>query len=176
MTDKGIFQLACKYRTAIDEAFNNGEFRNLRPFNNFPYGCCGETSYLLAEYLRRHRIHTLWISNNRDNWSHAWLVVKDKRVTTPEPIVHDLSEIADVLKGYGCDNSIMVNDNYSYEDIENGLIIDITSDQFDDYNLPVFVDYMDEFHESFDFMRAVNLSKEGYPYDREIYSIVDKYL
>ena len=62
MMDERIFQLACKVRTAIDGAYNNGEFRNIKPFNNFPHGCCGETSYLLVEYLRRHRVQTLWIS------------------------------------------------------------------------------------------------------------------
>lgn len=37
-------------------------------------------------------------------------------------------------------------------DLNNGLIIDITSDQFDDCENPVYIGQMDDFHQTFDFI------------------------
>jgi len=176
MTDKRIFQLASQFRKAIDIAFDKGCFEQRKPFCDFPYACCGLTSYLLARYLIEHNVQTLWISNDREGWTHAWLVVNDQRVSIPRNRVTDMSEIADVLKSYGMKGSKVVNNNYSYKDIEKGLIIDITGDQFDDYDIPVYVGYMDDFHASFDYLGATDLSKEGYPCDEDIYSIISDFL
>lgn len=174
MTDKRIIQLACKFREAIDAARAEGKFDNISPFDEFPDNCCGETSYLLARFLIEYDIETLWISNDREGWTHAWLVVKDKRVTEPEGFDYP-DYMQSTLQRYGMNNT-HIGDNYSYEDVKNGLIIDITGDQFDDYDSPVFVGNMDEFHASFDFRGATDLSKEGYPYEKRIYSIIEKYL
>ena len=58
MTDSEIKQLAEKYRKAIESAHKKGLFVNELGFENFPRGSCGETCYLLAEYLRRSEIDT----------------------------------------------------------------------------------------------------------------------
>ena len=54
--------------------------------------------------------------------------------------------------------------------IKNGLIIDITGDQFDE--APVYVGYMDDFHKRFDFVAA--FEHEGLPNDEyvELYEII----
>ena len=43
---------------------------------------------------------------------------------------------------------------YEAEDLIDGLIIDITADQFDDYNIPVYVGPIDTFHQTFDLIQA----------------------
>ena len=45
---------------------------------------------------------------------------------------------------------------YTVEDLQNGLIIDITADQFDDFDIPVYVGYMIPFHSTFEFRQAHN--------------------
>lgn len=47
-------------------------------FNDFPRGCCGDTSNLLAKYLSEYNISPVYvwgINNNRQ--SHAWLEYQD---------------------------------------------------------------------------------------------------
>lgn len=78
MTDQQIKTLAIKYRTAIEVAQSNGLFVHDIGFDDFPTGSCGDASYLLAEYLRREGVETIWYSDERGEWSHAWLVVKDR--------------------------------------------------------------------------------------------------
>ena len=44
--------------------------------------------------------------------------------------------------------------NYKQTDLTNGLIIDITGDQFEDYDIPVYVGKIDNFHRSFKLVAA----------------------
>jgi hypothetical protein len=43
-----IFELATRFRRAIESAHSKGVFRNDIRFNDFPTGSCGDESYLLA--------------------------------------------------------------------------------------------------------------------------------
>ena len=43
---------------------------------------------------------------------------------------------------------------YNETDLSNGLIIDITADQFEDFDEPVYVGGLDYFHNSFVFVQA----------------------
>lgn len=65
MTDKRIEQLAHRFRQAIDAAYRAHEFRDDFRFKKFPTGCCGDTSYLLAEYLLQSGSETIWVSLQR---------------------------------------------------------------------------------------------------------------
>lgn len=56
MTNQRIEQLAHKFQQAIDTAYRANEFRDDFRFKVFPTGCCGDTSYLLAEYLLKKRL------------------------------------------------------------------------------------------------------------------------
>ena len=157
MTDQQIKALAIKYRAAIEVAHSNGLFVHDIGFDDFPTGSCGDVSYLLAEYLRREGVETIWYSAERGKWSHAWLVVKDRRVKPPTPRSFSWpDELRGVVARYGVQQSEEEVDITRYEakDLEKGLIIDITGDQFDDYEVPVYVGLVDVFHRSFDFIQA----------------------
>lgn len=105
MTDRNIEELATKYRNALEHACRDGRFSYDFSFKKFPHGCCGDTCYLLGEFLKRKRIETIWYSAQRGDWSHAWLVVKDNRVSDPTPrTVSWPKEIQAVVAGYGVEN------------------------------------------------------------------------
>lgn len=155
MKDQEIGAVAERYRLAIEAAHNDNQFAQDIKFKNFPTACCGDTCDLLAEYFKRHGVDTIQVSASRGFATHAWLVVKDARII--EPIRRSFSwpeEIRDVLTKYGVENPSQEIDiaRYKLSDIKNGLIIDITADQFLDYNIPVYVGAMDAFHASFNFV------------------------
>ena len=83
MMDSEIRKLSSRFRSAIVAAHKDGKLSSDVIFSKFPHGCCGDTCYLLAEYLRSYGIETIWYSAERGEWSHAWLVVKDERVNKP---------------------------------------------------------------------------------------------
>lgn len=156
MTDKRIMSLANDFRKRIDQAQKKDYFLN-SVFEEFPIQCCGNASRLLAEFLQANGIETLWVSGEEfdTHETHAWLVVKDTRINSPRLCFDGVpNKIMDLLRSYG-DNSIKRYSDaicYDKHDIENGLIIDITGDQFGE--APVYVGYMDRFHKRFDFVSA----------------------
>lgn len=179
MTDQEIYFLAKKYRIAIKAAQNDNQFVQDRTFKDFPIECCGDACDLLAVYLKRHGINTIQILTSRENCPHAWLVVKDSRIK--EPVRRSFSwpeELRDVIAKYGVENPDQEIDKTRYEmsDIEDGLIVDITADQFPDYNIPVYVGTMDAFHASFDYDHEnayIGLEVERI---KELYHIIEQYL
>ena len=107
--------------------------------------------------LREREIETIWYSTRRGEWTHAWLVVKDARVKKPTPKSFSWpEELHEVLAGYGVQTPEKEVDitRYEEDDLHKGLIIDITADQFDDFDIPIYVGYQDSFHQSFDFAEA----------------------
>jgi len=76
----------------------------------------------------------------------------------------------DLFNSYGCNNTEHFSEAtcYDEQDVENGLIIDITGDQFGE--VPVYVGYMDSFHKRFDFVSAHE--HEGL-FDRELIELYD---
>lgn len=179
MTDQQIKRLAIKFRKAIDVAQSDRRFDGDICFKDFPSGCCGDTSDLLAEYLRKHGVETIWCSMQRDDYSHAWLVVKDVRVKTPthETFAYP-KEMSSVLASYGVENPEDEIDITGYKDADlcNGLIIDITSDQFYDYDISVYVGFQDSFHLSFDFRHAHDYDGLCGSRMRRLYSIIEEYI
>lgn len=96
-----IYKLAGQFRRAIESAHSKGLFVHDIGFDDFPTGSCGDTCYLLAEYLKGFGIESIWYSAERDKWSHAWLVVKDIRVKQPTPRFFEApDDIRDVLNIY----------------------------------------------------------------------------
>lgn len=152
-----ITPLAKSFRKGIEQAQSLGEFQKDIYFYGFPARCCGDASYLLAEYFHQKGIESIWVSNERGDWSHAWLVIKDDRVKTP--ILKRFTwpkELQEIVKGYGADEPEKehIITGYTYDDIKDGLIVDITGDQFNDYDKSVYVGKSDTFHDSFDFIQA----------------------
>ena len=152
-----LYELASQFRKAIESAHAKGHFTHDNRFDDFPVGCCGDTCYLLAEYLSRFGIETVWYSADRNGWSHAWLVVKDARVKKPaQRFLEAPDNIRDILNMYSggqYKDSVDIT-RYERSDLQYGLIIDITGDQFEEYDFPVYVGSMDYFHKSFEFNQA----------------------
>lgn len=65
---------------------------------------------------------------------------------------------------------------YEETDLENGLIIDITGDQFDDFDEPVFIGMADTFHRTFHFNQAHDYTELGDHRLHYLYRIVEEYL
>lgn len=178
MRSNHLYELACEFKAAMVRARDEGCFCNDIVFRNFPRGCCGDTCCLLAEYLLEHGIDTVYVCGSEQDQSHAWLVIKDYRVKKPKPKRYKLpEEIEDILNLYGSrDNDGTINTtHYEKKDLRNGLIVDITADQFGE--VPVLIEYMGEFHERFrlDFARDCDGIGDD-PRLRRIYNIVMKYI
>ena len=179
MTDNQIKRLVERYRKAIETAHRKGLFIHDIALDNFPRGSCGDVSYLLAEYLYRNGIETIWYSAQRADWSHAWLVVKDERVHEPTLKLFSWpEELRGVLAQYGVEHPEREVEiiNYEAEDVQHGLIIDITADQFDDYDSSAYVGEMDAFHRTFKFNKAHDY--DGLRDGRlvSLYQTIEKYL
>ena len=179
MTDSKIRELVYRFRSAIEVAYKDGKLSSDIIFKRFPHGCCGDTCYLLAEYLKSYGIETIWYSAERGEWSHAWLVVKDKRVKEPSQRFNFWPrEVWDVLKEYGVDHPEAPIDvtKYNETDLSNGLIIDITADQFEDFDEPVYVGGLDYFHNSFVFVQAHDYEGLGDGRLHHLYMTITSYL
>ena len=84
--------------------------------------------------------------------------------------------IKDVLNVYsnGAYNNPIDVSHYSEEDVEKGLIVDITADQFGE--TPVYVGYMRDFYKRFEFQQAHDYTDLRDCKLREIYCIVFRFL
>lgn len=83
MTDQRIYELVSMFKSAMLAAQNEGIFEGDDVFCRFPRGCCGDTCYLLATFLKSHGIETIYVWSDYGRQSHAWLVVNDGRVKVP---------------------------------------------------------------------------------------------
>ncbi len=179
MIEQKIRHLAEKYRVAIEKAKDNGEFFREVCFDRFPTACCGDASCFLGMFLKVHGIETVWVSNQRKEWSHAWLIFKDDRVR--KPISKSFSwpeEISKIIARYGkkwTDEKIDIT-RYEAEDLQEGLIIDITGDQFSDYDIPIYVGVRDAFHKSFEFNYAYDFEVLNDARLERLYRIIEVYI
>jgi len=78
---KDIHKLITRFRKAIDAAKESKEFEDDSVFRRFPKGCCGDASFLLAEYLLENGIESLYVcgtrsfdKTNEGTQTHAWLI------------------------------------------------------------------------------------------------------
>lgn len=155
MSDNEIESKARIFREAIEIARDEHKFDDDESFIHFPTECCGLTCSLLAKHLFDHyKVETLWISAERDTATHAWLVLKDCRISDPHISISVPDDIATILMEYNGTEEIEQKPIYSEENVKHGLIIDITADQFDDFGEKVFVGCNSSFHNSFDFIGA----------------------
>lgn len=162
MQDNTIRELAVKFRNAIEKACDEGLFAN-DTFNRFPRGCCGDTSDLLAEYFCENGIGSICVTGtDAYGQGHAWLVIKDMRIRTPVPEYFEIPEdIKLILTRYGNEkwNDSPSTAYYSSSDLENGLIVDLTADQFGE--APVYVGYINDFYRNFEFISAYDYACLG---------------
>lgn len=156
MTDKKILSLVRNFRKKVDRAQSKGLFVDTM-LENFPIQCCGTISTLLAEFLRDNGVETLWISAEEFSTreTHAWLVVKDNRIDSPRSCFYDIpNNIINLLDTYSARSQEHIRKvtHYEEQNIKNGLLVDITGDQFNE--VPIYVGYMDSFHKQFTFIGA----------------------
>ena len=147
-----ITELVQAFRAKLDCAYNEGLFSNDIIFHRFPRGCCGDTCYLLAEYLKSHGIQTIYVCGAFRGQSHAWLVIKDNRIHMPAPKHNTMpGELRELLTTCGeeAQNGPMDIPEYEDSNLSNGILIDITADQFG--QAPLYVGPMDPFHQKFTF-------------------------
>ncbi|WP_270524994.1 hypothetical protein [Longibaculum muris] len=76
-----IFDEVRHFRDAIDIAKEEGEFRTIYPFINFPNDCCDHACDLLGQYLLERGIITHQVncvSKYDESWHHVWLETSDE--------------------------------------------------------------------------------------------------
>lgn len=177
MTDTQIFDFVEQFRVAIENARDDDRFLG-DDFDGFPKKCCGDTSCLLAEFLRSKGQECIYVwGEDYEGQTHAWLVVNDERVRKPIPTRIDFpDDIKTALNLYsnGAYNTPLTVANYDETDLENGLIIDITADQFD--GVPIYVDYICDFYKQFEFQSANDFTGLGSTRLRKIYQTILQYL
>ena len=184
-----LYCLVKLYREAIKQAYENNEFIKW-PFCQFPDGCCGAASDILARFLREYGIYTKVVSGGDSNTTHVWLVVddvvlqknleRDKETANLEKI----ERMKQIIEAYGYSNSDSgIHPYHDFEFVLDGCtIIDITGSQsqfrldarYLNYNIPVYIGEMDDFHKLFD----INSINDFWINDNldEIYRIVQRYL
>ncbi len=145
-----LIGLVEQFRNAIDTAREKGSFFGDICFGEFPRACCGDASDLLAHYLLKNGIQTNYVCGNY---------------------------YGDPEGGW---------QSHAWLELQNGIVIDITGDQFKynelllNYDVPVYVGKMDEFHALFeveerDIREAVALDKLGeftYPRLKRLYDCI----
>lgn len=150
-----LYDLVRQFRNAIVVAQEKGYFDNDNCFRYFPKQCCGDTCCLLAEYLKSEGIETIYVWGDCNFETHAWLVLSDADVNTPEMECYEApKEMLSLIKHYGgCigDDPVDVS-RYREEDVCSGTIIDITADQFG--REPIYIDKTNEFYQKFEFRSA----------------------
>ena len=78
-----VKKLSYEFRKAIEKAIEVDELGTDFAFKRFPRGCCGDTSYLLAEYLFQNGIVPSYVcgvyrgKGPENMQSHAWLLTDD---------------------------------------------------------------------------------------------------
>lgn len=81
--ERRIKQLATTFRSAIENAKKEGRFTGDQCFRNYPRGCCGIASELLAKFLIENGINVTYVRGTyygetpEETQSHAWLEVVD---------------------------------------------------------------------------------------------------
>ena len=177
MNDIRILKLVEQFRIAIENTRDAGLFVG-DPFENFPNGCCGDSSYLLAEFLRSKGLESIYVWGADQTYqTHAWLVIKDERINIPAPSYLELPDnIRNVLNSYsdGAYSTPVDVSHYTESDVDGGLIVDITADQFGES--PVYVEYVCDFYRRFEFQSANDYTGLGSYRLRHIYQKILRYL
>lgn len=98
-----IFDEVRHFRDAIDTAKENGEFRTIYPFFNFPKDCCDHTCDLLGQYLLERGIITHQVncvSKYDESWHHVWLETSDKIIIdiTGDQFIGRISQLNEIPK------------------------------------------------------------------------------
>lgn len=170
--DRKIRNLATMFRDAVKDVQDAGGFDDDEKFCAFPKQCCGETCLLLAEFLRTNGIDTIYVCGQDEGaGTHAWLVVKDERINGKSQYLDVPDEVAIALYDYSggvCSNRIDIT-HYEENDLIDGLIVDITGEQFE--QPPVYVGYLNDFYDEYEFVAAYDHDEV---YDARLINLYDR--
>ena len=157
--------LVFQFRNAMDKAKEAGDLDFDCVFRRFPNGCCGDTCYLLAEYLLRHGIKTNYVCGVKNLQSHAWLTLTaDKKQRKSDYFAnedHSCNSVSSngyqaILKMIQSGQMVGYHPRESRMVTDKDFIIDITADQFSDrrvflfFDNPVDVGRAGSFHQLFE--------------------------
>lgn len=84
--DIKAYMLSKKFREAIEMAKREGLLESDPTLNDFPRGCCGSASSLLAKFLFENGIYTYEVNGTKygktswESQSHTWLMLKDGNI------------------------------------------------------------------------------------------------
>lgn len=98
----------------VRNALNQIDHRKLsKRFCQFPYGACGDTSYVLAAYLHElgfnHLVYVLReFKKSNDNCPHAWLEYKDLIIDMTADQFNEHDEIRNL---FGSKNEVEITDD-----------------------------------------------------------------
>lgn len=165
-----IMKLVQTFRAKLDYAYNEGLFSDDIIFHHFPKGCCGDTCLLLAEYLKLHGIQTIYVCGSFHEQSHAWLVIKDNRIHIPAPKYYTMPDELRIAYGEEKPNGPIDISKCEGSDLSNGILIDITADQFG--QAPLYVGSMDPFHQKFTFNFAHDYNGFGNDRLSHLYDLI----
>lgn len=178
--NRDLERLVREFRVAIEKARADKSFAGDLCFDGFPHACCGPTSNILANFLHMNGIDTIYVCGWQGDQSHAWLVLKDEKIRGPQKRYFVAPDgIKDVLNLYsgGLYNEPVDITHYEAGDLENGLIIDITADQFPEMlEYPVYIGFMNSFHRKFEFDQAHDFFGLGDARLERIYNQICSYL
>ena len=176
MNDIQIYKTAKLFRKAIESARDEGRFSG-DDFDDFPKRCCGDTCYLLGEFLHAKGQKSIYVcGEDYTGQTHAWLVINDERIYEPVTVYNVLSpEATKALELYGNSNTTCIKKSeYDEKDLSDGLIVDITGNQFD--GIPVYVDYICDFYKRYAFQFANDFTEMKSRRLRKIYKIILQYI
>lgn len=140
-------EIAVAYRATLERVLANRSDVGVE-LSSFPGGACEITSIMLGHYLQE-------------------LGVKDVKKVTASRNFRD----------YAYEDERYSEQGHVWLIINNGTIIDITADQFDDFDQPVYVADISGFHETFTIKSRKDIKNEllKYPY-ADIFSDVKNQL
>jgi hypothetical protein len=84
--NNNVYMLSKKFREAIEVAKEEGLLDSDPTLKNFPRGCCGSGSSLLAKFLYENGVYTYEINATKygetswDNQSHTWLMLENNYI------------------------------------------------------------------------------------------------
>ena len=113
-----IYRLAHEFRVAMNRANDAGLFKQIMRFEDFPRGSCGETCYLLAEYLLEHNIYTEYVCGTKWPQSHAWLVVTTEEELEQKRIAKNKKRIVVSEHSNGYEYILSLIENNKISEIE----------------------------------------------------------
>jgi hypothetical protein len=117
VTIQSLRELGISFRRAI-LSIPSEKFINSSWFNNYPRGCCGDTSDLFSKYLNSKGIEVIYVWGFKGEQSHAWLEYHDIIIDLTADQFPDVNEEVVITKRRNWYDAIAIQ-NKSKNDFES---------------------------------------------------------